>query len=259
MQLHPYLESTKTFSKQQLIFNITKNFSYPIKNLHQHCQRRISYRETYMQLQESRMMSHTILGFLMLNIFCCAFVESRCSQGCDALASYYIWPGTNLTFISSVFSTTISNIMSHNPQISDQNAIQAYSRLTLPFSCGCINNEFMAHRFVYEVRPGNYYERIAEVYYSNLTTVGMLERFNTYSPENISVGAELSVPVNCSCGSSSVSKDYGLFVSYPLRSGESLSSLANGFGLPERLLQDYNPGIDFSSGNGLVFIPGKGI
>ncbi|GFQ02872.1 chitin elicitor receptor kinase 1 [Phtheirospermum japonicum] len=43
-----------------------------------------------------------------------------------------------------------------------------------------------------------------------------------------------------------------------LRPGESLSGVASGFGLPERLLQDYNPGVDFRRGSGLVFIPGRG-
>ncbi|MFS7967144.1 putative non-specific serine/threonine protein kinase [Helianthus anomalus] len=34
--------------------------------------------------------------------------------------------------------------------------------------------------------------------------------------------ATINVMVNCSCGNSSVSKDYGLFLTYPLRVGETL-------------------------------------
>lgn len=121
-----------------------------------------------------------------------------------------------------------------------------------------MNNEFMAHQFSYRVTPGDHYEGLSKVYYSNLTTVEMMMRFNAYQPETIPIGAELNVLVNCSCGRSDVSKDYGLFVTYPLRSGESLSSLANELGLPQRFLQDYNSGVDFGSGSGLVFVPGKG-
>lgn len=128
----------------------------------------------------------------------------------------------------------------------------------MPFSCGCINNEFMAHQFIYQVRPGNFYTMIAQTYYSNLTTVEMLTRFNSYAPDSIPEGAQLNVTVNCSCGNSRVSRDYGLFVTYTLRGGESLSSIASGLGLSERLLQDYNPGVDFSRGSGLVFVPGRG-
>ncbi|KAH6775946.1 chitin elicitor receptor kinase 1 [Perilla frutescens var. hirtella] len=204
-------------------------------------------------------MFRMILVFFMLNICWYVLVESGCSEGCDALASYYIWEGTNLTFISSIFSTTVNKIMSYNPQISDPDLIKSGNRLNVPISCGCINDEFMAHRFKYGVREGDYYKRIAEEYYSNLTTVEMLMRFNEYSAEKIPVGVELNVDVNCSCGRSSVSRDYGLFVTYPLRFGETLSSLGNELGLDQRLLQDYNPDVDFSSGTGLVFVPGKGI
>ncbi|KAI3466544.1 hypothetical protein Pfo_023207 [Paulownia fortunei] len=167
--------------------------------------------------------------------------------------------GSNLTFISTIFSTPVNNIVSYNPQITDPDLIQFGSRLNVPFSCGCINSQFMGHQFIHQVRPGNYYRMIAELYYSNLTTVEMMTRFNNYAPESIPDDARLNVTVNCSCGSSGVSRAYGLFITYPLRPGESLSAIANESGLPERLLQDYNPGVDFSRGGGLVFIPGRGI
>ncbi|KAK4486832.1 hypothetical protein RD792_006574 [Penstemon davidsonii] len=85
----------------------------------------------------------------------------------------------------------------------------------------------------------------------------MMMRFNSYAPRSIPINAQLNVTVNCSCGNSRVSRDYGLFVTYPLRPGQSLSSIANILSLPERLLQDYNPGVDFGRGSGLVFVPGQ--
>ncbi|KAL6553199.1 hypothetical protein OROGR_007041 [Orobanche gracilis] len=193
--------------------------------------------------------------FLALNMLWVE-VESQSGQGCDALASYYIPQGSNLTFISTLFSTTITNILSYNPQITNQDLIRFGDRLNVPFSCGVID-ELLAHQFIYQVRAGNTYQRISDLIYSNLTTVEMLTRFNSYAPENIPIGARLNVTVSCSCGNSRVSKAYGLFVTYPLRPGESLSVIANETGLSEKLLQDYNPGVDFSRGSGLVFIPGR--
>ncbi|KAG8365384.1 hypothetical protein BUALT_Bualt18G0099100 [Buddleja alternifolia] len=206
---------------------------------------------------KKKMRFNVILVFIVLNILW-AGVKSKCSEGCDSLASYYIRPGLTLTSISTTFSTTIDHILSYNPQITDPNLIIAGNRLNVPFSCGCLNNEFMGHQFIYQVRPGNTYQRIAELTYSNLTTIEMLTRFNSYEPGSIPEGARLNVTVNCSCGNSRVSREYGLFVTYPLRPGESLSAIANEFGLPERLLQDYNPGVEFNRGSGLVFIPGRG-
>ena len=41
---------------------------------------------------------------LVLVSVCCYIVESNCSPRCDlALASYYVWPGSNLAFIAQVF------------------------------------------------------------------------------------------------------------------------------------------------------------
>lgn len=54
-----------------------------------------------------------------------------------------------------------------------------------------------------------------------------------------------------------MSMDYGLFETYPIRPGENLSSIAKEFGIGESLIQSYNPGVNFSSGKGIVFIPTK--
>ncbi|WJZ95821.1 hypothetical protein VitviT2T_014561 [Vitis vinifera] len=185
-------------------------------------------------------------------------VESKCSRGCDlALASYNIWNGTTLSFIATAFSTSISEIQSFNPQINDIDLIIVDTRLNIPFSCSCIDGEFLGHTFFYSVDSNDTYNIIARTFYANLTTVEWLERFNRYEATEIPVNAIINVTVNCSCGNSRVSKKYGLFVTYPLQPGESLSSIANESGLPSKLLQDYNPGVDFSLGSGLVFIPGK--
>lgn len=50
-----------------------------------------------------------------------------------------------------------------------------------------------------------------------------------------------------------------MFETYPLRAGENLSSVAAEFNLSaeQSLLQRYNPGVNFSKGQGTVFIPAK--
>ncbi|CAA0825161.1 Chitin elicitor receptor kinase 1 [Striga hermonthica] len=196
----------------------------------------------------------TFLSLLLLAVFR-AEATSDSGRACDALASYYLWDSATLSFISTVLSTTIDEILSYNTQITDPDLISAGSRLRVPFSCGPVDG-LSAGRFIYRVRSANAtYQRIAGLIYSNLTTVEMLTRFNSYAPGSIPAGARLNVTVRCSCGDSHVSKDYGLFVTYPLRPGESLSGIASWTGLSEKLLQGYNPGVDFGSGSGLVFIP----
>lgn len=59
-----------------------------------------------------------------------------------------------------------------------------------------------------------------------------------------------------------MSTDYGLFETYPIRPEDSLSSIAQAFGIDGSLIQKYNPDVDFSTGNfsatkGIVFVPAK--
>ncbi|KAF5193002.1 Lysm domain receptor-like kinase [Thalictrum thalictroides] len=201
------------------------------------------------------------LGFIvvivLLLLLSCR-VESKCSKGCaNALASYYLWNGSNLTFVSSVLKTSVDEILLYNPQIPDKDRIQAFTRVNVPFSCDCIDKNFLGHVFNYDVRSGNTYDRVASLIYSNLTTVDWLQRVNSYPPDNIPDNAQLNVIVNCSCGVESVSKDYGLFITYPLRPGETLDSIAANTSIDRQLIQSYNPNVNFSSGSGLVYIPGK--
>lgn len=212
------------------------------------------------------MFSKLCFEFLILSsIF--VSVHSKCSKGCGlALGSYYVWPESNLTVISDFMNIKIEEIVSYNKQlIPNQNSVQSDIRINIPFPCDCINGEFLGHVFKYSLRSGDTYDRIANLYYANLTTTEWLIRFNTFDPNNIpDTNEKLNVTVNCSCGSSIVSKDYGLFVTFPLRLGDSLVSVANQTNLDldlsvgSNLLQSYNPGVNFSAGRGIVYVPGKG-
>ncbi|GMP66758.1 hypothetical protein CsSME_00026979 [Camellia sinensis var. sinensis] len=199
------------------------------------------------------------LGFLVIS-FCLSFcltVESKCSKGCDlALGSYYVWNGSNLTFIANVTNGSINDIMSYN-QIANADSVLSGTRINVPFSCECINGEFLGHVFQYSVISGDTYQKVANTYYANLTTETWLQKFNVYDPSRIPDTAQLNVTVNCSCGNSSVSKAYGLFITYPLRLGQSLQSIATETNLTADLIRSYNPNANFSSGSGLVYIPGK--
>ncbi|XP_014509761.1 lysM domain receptor-like kinase 3 isoform X2 [Vigna radiata var. radiata] len=205
------------------------------------------------------------LGFLLLPLVLFSLVlaaESACKQGCPlALGSYYMWSGSNLTYISEVMSssllTTPDDIVLYNKDtIPNKDSVQAFIRVNVPFPCDCIDGQFLAHTFQYDVQTQDTYEQVARVVFSNLTDVTWLRRFNTYEPDNIPDTGTLNVTVNCSCGNTDVA-DYGLFITYPLRTGETLGSVASDVSLDSGLLQRYNPDVNFNQGSGLVYIPGK--
>lgn len=180
-----------------------------------------------------------------------------------ALASYYVWQGSNLSFIAEVMQSSIlkltdfDTILSYNPQVPSKDSLPSFIRISIPFPCDCINGEFLGHIFSYTVRSQDTYDKVADPYYANLTTTQSLKNFNSYPEVNIPDNGVLNVSVNCSCGDSSVSKDYGLFMTYPLRPEDTLASIANQTNLTQSLLQRYNVGFDFNQGSGVVYIPAK--
>ncbi|CAJ2653700.1 unnamed protein product [Trifolium pratense] len=169
---------------------------------------------------------------LLLLLLLLAFTaESYCTKTCDvALASYNIQIGSNLTYISYIMISKVvsepEDIFSYNKDtLQSPNSLPGDSRVNVPFTCDCINNEFLGHTFLYELHQGDTYASIAEFTFSNLTNEEGMQRFNVYSPDNIPVDGTLNVTVNCSCGNREVSKDYGLFITYPLTSKDTLESI----------------------------------
>lgn len=185
--------------------------------------------------------------------------ESKCRHGCDlAVASYYIPPGSNLSYISTLFSCPIPDIVHYNYNIPDPDSIQGGTRIRVPFSCDCLNGDFLGHTFHYVIQKGDTYTKLARDVFSNLTTDYWIQRLNVYDPTHLPHFYPLNITVNCSCGDRHVSRDYGLFETRPLRPGENLPSLAAETGVPADLIQGFNRGSDFNSGSDVVFLPTKG-
>lgn len=195
-------------------------------------------------------------------------VESKCVKGCDiALASYHVMPAFKLQNITnfmqskivSAFNSSDVLIRYNRDILSNRANIFSYSRVNIPFPCDCIGGEFLGHVFEYTANERDTYDLIANSYYASLTSVQVLQKFNSYHPNHIPAKAKVNVTVNCSCGNSQISKDYGLFITYPLRSTDSLEKIANASKLDEGLIQNFNPDVNFSKGSGIVFIPGRGM
>ncbi|KAK4577211.1 hypothetical protein RGQ29_027641 [Quercus rubra] len=172
-----------------------------------------------------------------------ARAESKCSKGCSlALASYYVWKDSNLTFIAEVLQSNTEVIVSYNKQtIPNKDSIREGIRANVPFPCDYICGKFLGHEFNYTVNEGDTYTKVAQDYYANLTTYQFLQQTNSqYPTNNIPVGATLKVTINCSCGNCLVSNGYGLFIMYPLRPEDTVESIAAPTGLDVTRLESYN-------------------
>ncbi|KAG2684355.1 hypothetical protein I3760_10G073300 [Carya illinoinensis] len=196
-----------------------------------------------------------LLTFHAFLLFLAPKVQAQCKTGCHlALASYYLWQGSNyLTYISDLFHQQIPEILKYNPNIANENIINMGTRLNVPFSCDCLNGDFLGHTFTYIFQPDDTYDRIARFAFANPTTVDGVQRVNTFIPTRVPDNATINVTAR------HVSKKYGLFATYPLRPDENLSFVAVESGVPAKVLQMYNSGSDFSAGTGLVFVLARAV
>ncbi|KAI7744125.1 hypothetical protein M8C21_030375, partial [Ambrosia artemisiifolia] len=199
--------------------------------------------------------------FFLSSICIIPSAQSTCTTGCDlAFGSYcYVQLGDELDPIAQRFHTTSDDILKYNPTILSPDIIHLGQRINVPFSCDCINGQFLGHVFTYDVISQDTYLRIAQERYANLTTEEWIQRFNNYDPNRIPDTGTLNVTINCSCGDSSVSKDYGLFVTYPLRLQDTLDNVSSSANVSSELIRRYNPGANFTQGSGLLYIPGRGL
>nr|GMC58760.1 26S protease regulatory subunit 8 homolog A [Ipomoea batatas] len=180
--------------------------------------------------------------------------ESSCSEGCDlALASYYVGPGMNLSFISKLFSIPADKIIAYNPTAIFPNgdSVLAGTRINVPFPCDCLVKGISGHIFPYSIQAGDTLYIISTMHYSNLTTFQWLSKFDNILVEDVftmAPGVKLDVIINCSCGNGDLPNNYDLFITYPLSPGESLQSVAKAANVSEDLVRRYNQGVNFSAG-----------
>ncbi|KAH7446136.1 hypothetical protein KP509_01G040800 [Ceratopteris richardii] len=177
---------------------------------------------------------------------------------CDAWALYVLPPNQTLYTVQILFSlpnytelqkfNNITNVMEMNPG----------TLLYVPFTCDChTSGTTFSHSFSYSVSEGDQIQTIASMKYSNLTTA---EAIQSASPNANSLlpGTVLQIPVNCSCGDSSVSKHYGMFGTYTAQPGDTLSSLSKKFDIQQEFIRQYNPTVSFDTlqpFTSILFIP----
>nr|XP_009800658.1 PREDICTED: chitin elicitor receptor kinase 1-like isoform X1 [Nicotiana sylvestris] len=208
-----------------------------------------------------------IYYFFPVHYYYAVVADSRCTEGCAlALASYSLHRGYYDEFVSDVSrrlfpNVSVPEILSYNPSFViplTQAEAEIIIKIKIPFRCDCLNNgDYLGHVFPYNLRSGDTYGSVAAEY-SDLVTEEWLMRVNSYPYNNIpDNNVTLNVIVNCSCGNKDVSEDYGLFITYPMRPGESLESIALATDTSSELIQMYNPAVNFSAGTGLLYIPGR--
>ncbi|KAK4254041.1 hypothetical protein QN277_009473 [Acacia crassicarpa] len=163
---------------------------------------------------------------------CTSFVTFR------SIPPYYDTPLT----ISNLLGSEPSSIASINSNISsNSNKKIPWNRTVIvPVSCSCSGNLYQ-HATSYEMKKGDYYFKLVNNTYRGLVNCQMLVRQNYYLPENISIGAEVSVPVLCACPTARQIEDgVSYLLVHTLDYGDSLESVAVSYGVDQHSLMAAN-------------------
>ncbi|XP_024523185.1 chitin elicitor receptor kinase 1 [Selaginella moellendorffii] len=164
---------------------------------------------------------------------------------------------SSLQVIYDRFSTSSQLVSQYNQLGSGNNSAQIF----IPFDCQCVR-KVLQHNFPYEIAPDDTtLFIIAQEKFQGLTRDDWIAEATPLKDKNtIFAGLNVKVPVNCSCGNPDVDRSYGLFATYVVQPGDTLSTISARFKVPDQqLLQRFNPHIDFQRliAQSIVFVPAK--
>ncbi|WVY91934.1 hypothetical protein V8G54_037448 [Vigna mungo] len=157
-----------------------------------------------------------------------------------------------LTFKSSLpdYTTSISisyllnsstPAMAAANNITDVQSIPADTLITVPINCSC-SGLYYQHNASYNIKiQGETYFSIANNTYQSLTTCQALMAQNTYGERDLVAGLDLHVPLRCACPTQKQSEaGFKYLLTYLVSQGETVSSIAEIFGIDEQSILEAN-------------------
>ncbi|XP_017977387.1 PREDICTED: protein LYK5 [Theobroma cacao] len=147
--------------------------------------------------------------------------------------------------IAYLLGAEAMQISSLNKLSADVSPITAKSMVVVPVNCSCFsggNGSYYQHNASYTIKfDGETYFSISNDTYQGLTTCQAMEAQNPINFRELKVGNELTVPLRCACPT--VRQTQGgvkYLLSYLVTWGDSISAIAETFGVDEKSLLDAN-------------------
>ncbi|KAL5101666.1 hypothetical protein RYX36_005993 [Vicia faba] len=151
-------------------------------------------------------------------------------------------PYNTLSSISNLLNSSPS-LLSQSNNISTLQTIPNDTILTAPVTCSCTgNNKYYQHNSTYTLNIlGETYFSVANYTYQTLTSCQALIAQNPYAIRNLTVGLNLTVPLRCACPTKKQT-DQGIkyLLTYLISDGDTLSSIADIFGIDQQSILDAN-------------------
>ncbi|XWS50721.1 hypothetical protein CRYUN_Cryun12cG0111300 [Craigia yunnanensis] len=165
------------------------------------------------------------------------------SDSCISLL-YYIMPyDSKLSEIAFRFQANISDILGVNsisPKSLGDEIFEAKSILKVPISCSCVDGIRRYISTTYTVRPADTAESISEGF-GGFVSAEQIRSSNGINATNpLMTGQSLAIPLPCTCFGNVNNGITAVYMSYVVKTGESLDSVATEFGTTTMELEGIN-------------------
>lgn len=197
------------------------------------------------------------MEFLLAQVLLLLLVSSRTlskstiepcngSNTCNALVAYFLPADLKVSEVATRFQVDPLSILGANgfdPLTSDSQTqiLPAGSFIKVPIKCQCVNGIRKSMSTVYTVQPIDTLSGIADSVFGGLVTWNQIEAANNITDGGVlNIGQSLVIPLPCSCFNGTDNGFPAVYMSYAVRSGDSLASIAITYNTTVTDLMDVN-------------------
>ncbi|XP_050213149.1 protein LYK5 [Mercurialis annua] len=174
--------------------------------------------------------------------FHCNALRSSCQSYLTFRSAppYYTTPVSISYLLGAPQSASL--VASLNNVSSDFASVPADTQLIVPVTCSCHARRYYQHNATYALKlPTETYFNVANDTYQGLSTCQAMIAQNPYGDRNLTVGMQLQVPLRCACPTANqTAMGFNYLVTYMVTWGDSISSIAQLFGVPQQSILDAN-------------------
>ncbi|KAH9734416.1 Wall-associated receptor kinase-like 1 [Citrus sinensis] len=142
--------------------------------------------------------------------------------------------------IAYLLGSEASSITSINKISSTDEKLPTDKLVIVPISCSCTASIYQ-HSTPYTIKANDTYFMLARYTYQGLTTCQALLGQNYFDAPNITIGAQVMIPLRCACPTANqIDKGVSYLLAYMAAKGDTISSIGYKFGVDQQSILEAN-------------------
>ncbi|PHT49821.1 LysM domain-containing GPI-anchored protein 2 [Capsicum baccatum] len=157
------------------------------------------------------------------------------SDTCSSLLGYSLYTDLKVSEVASLFQADPISLLTTNaidisyPDV-ENHILPAKLFLKVPITCSCVDGIFKSAFVHYKTRPSDTLSLIADTIYGGLVSADQIKEGNPNAvgpdPSVLSVGANLWIPLPCTCYNGTDNNLPAIYMSYVVRPVDTLAGIA---------------------------------